>query len=103
MTQLAKTHDHGPGYARDRRFFDGHFPGNPIVPGAVLLAQVSADLARTGQRITQLKRMKFLRPLGPDQSFQIQIVPSGQDWKVDFTDDQGTFAHAVVQIAAKDV
>ena len=93
---------HGPGFARDRRFFEGHFPDNPIVPGAVLLAQLSADLATQGQRVTRVIRMKFLRPLGPDQPFDIALTPAGQDWRADFRDADGAFARAVVQIAPID-
>lgn len=94
---------HGPGYARDRRFFDGHFPGNPIVPGAVLLAQLSADLAGKDLRLTGVNRMKFLRPLEPDHPFEIQLSPTGDDCKVDFKDDQGTFARAVVRVEPANV
>lgn len=93
-----QTIDHGSGYAWDRNFFDGHFPGNPIVPGAVLLAQASSDLAAQGQRITQVIRMKFIRPLGPEHPFQINFTPAGDNWRIDFTDTQGPIARAAVKL-----
>ncbi len=96
------TTDHGPGYSRDRRFFDGHFPGNPIVPGAVLLAQASADLAVQGKRITQVIRMKFVRPLGPDQPFQITLSPAGENWRMDVSDADGPLARAAVKLQPLD-
>lgn len=98
----AHTIDHGSGMPRDRRFFDGHFPGNPIVPGAVLLAQLSADLAERGQRITQVIRMKFVRPLGPDQPFQISISRAGENWRADFTDADGPLARAAIKVEPLD-
>lgn len=94
----AQTIEHGLGLSRDRRFFDGHFPGNPIVPGAVLLAQLSEDLAKRGQRITQVIRMKFVRPLGPDQPFQITLAPAGDNWRVDFSNADGPLARAAIKI-----
>ncbi|MEM7057560.1 MAG: hydroxymyristoyl-ACP dehydratase [Pseudomonadota bacterium] len=94
--------DHGPGYSRDRRFFEGHFPGNPIVPGAVLLAQLSADLATQGQRITHVIRMKFVRPLSPDQPFEIELTPAGENWRADFSDAGGPLARAAIKITPLD-
>jgi len=94
--------DHGPGYAWDRRFFDGHFPGNPIVPGAILLAQLSADLAAQGQKVTQVIRIKFVRPLRPEQPFQITVSPAHDNWRVDFTDADGPLARAAVKLEPLD-
>ena len=51
----------------------GHFPGNPIVPGAVLLSYVVAQAAATGMAISGIKRCKFLRLVKPEQPFCINI------------------------------
>ena len=54
----------------------GHFPGHPIVPGAWLLAWVVATAARRltaecdTRAVVGVKRVKFLRPLAPDQAFE---------------------------------
>lgn len=54
----------------------GHFPGHPIVPGAWLLAWVVAAAARRlkaeaeARAVVGIKRVKFLRPLAPDQPFE---------------------------------
>ena len=54
----------------------GHFPGHPIVPGAWLLAWVVAAAARRltadceTRAVVGIKRVKFLRPLAPDQAFE---------------------------------
>ncbi len=52
--------------------FDGHFPGNPIVPAAYLLALAESRLAASGWRMTGARRIKFLSPLRPDQAFRIE-------------------------------
>ncbi len=53
--------------------FDGHFPGNPIVPGAYLLALVRmrADdwLRSQGSTaiVSGVRSAKFVRPVRPDE------------------------------------
>lgn len=67
----------------DHPMLAGHFPGHPIVPGAWLLAWVVAAATRRlsegGQTraIAAVKRVKFLRPLVPDQAFEcvLKSVP----------------------------
>ena len=56
----------------DHPAFAGHFPGNPIVPGVVLLHRVCrAVLATHGRRIAAVPAVKFHAPLQPAQSFDI--------------------------------
>lgn len=55
----------------------GHFPGNPIVPGVVILdAVISTAQAWLGEdfRADRLSFAKFLAPLKPDQTAQIRLV-----------------------------
>ena len=54
----------------------GHFPGEPIVPGVVILDEVAAALAewRKDCQLTGIPAVKFLLPLKPEQSFTISIV-----------------------------
>jgi 3-hydroxymyristoyl/3-hydroxydecanoyl-(acyl carrier protein) dehydratase len=52
----------------------GHFPGHPVVPGAVLLEAVAAALPRHADgpvRITGFPVVKFLAPLLPEREFKI--------------------------------
>jgi 3-hydroxyacyl-[acyl-carrier-protein] dehydratase len=45
----------------------GHFPGQPLVPGVVLLEEVALALrAWRGQRLAQVVEAKFMAPLRPD-------------------------------------
>lgn len=50
----------------------GHFPGNPIVPGVVLLDRVLAAVeAHVGRPLVAVPNLKFLQPLRPDTAFVI--------------------------------
>jgi len=57
----------------DHSAFAGHFPGRPIVPGVLLLAEViEAVIARGGTAPMQLGAVKFLAPVGPDAELRIE-------------------------------
>ena len=46
----------------------GHFPGQPIVPGVLLLDQILAEtLKLTGLEVVQMQHMKFSSALRPDE------------------------------------
>lgn len=60
--------------------FAGHFEGNPIVPGVVLLDQAliraQAFVAHDGV-LWQVTQAKFLSPVGPGEllQFMLEITP----------------------------
>lgn len=65
----------------DEFFLDGHFPGNPIVPGVILceiLAQsacvlLAGDVTEGGKKstlYTGLDKVKFKHPVRPDDTFE---------------------------------
>ena len=63
----------------DHPMLAGHFPGHPIVPGAWLLAWVVGAATRRlaagdePRSVLSIKRVKFLRPLAPDQPFECML------------------------------
>jgi 3-hydroxymyristoyl/3-hydroxydecanoyl-(acyl carrier protein) dehydratase len=60
--------------------FAGHFPGNPIVPGAYLIAVVERRAndwlraAGVASRVSGVGAVKFLRPLRPDEECEIAFA-----------------------------
>jgi len=55
----------------------GHFPGNPIVPGVVLLDRVAAAIENSGERLAHIGVVKFLTPLKPDEHATLAIARDG--------------------------
>jgi|SRR5436853_325777 len=54
--------------ARDHPAYEGHFPGQPILPGVVILAEALATIARsTGTTVEswEVSNAKFLEPVAP--------------------------------------
>jgi 3-hydroxymyristoyl/3-hydroxydecanoyl-(acyl carrier protein) dehydratase len=66
--------------AADHPMLPGHFPGDPIVPGAWLLAQVIDDAGAwlaaqpPVRRVAGVRSVKFLQPLRPEQRFVIDFT-----------------------------
>lgn len=59
----------------------GHFPGNPIVPGVVLLEEVFlAAVAAFGDiELAGFPAVKFLGLLRPDEPFAVRLIRNGRD------------------------
>jgi len=65
----------------------GHFPGNPIVPGAVLLAEALHRIgAAVGEKLMpgNVKAAKFFRPVRPGETVAIDYT-QGKPGEVKFT------------------
>ncbi len=66
-------------FAADHPTGAGHFPGNPIIPGALLLAEVLQRIeAAEGERFAScnVKAAKFLHPVRPGESVEIEYARS---------------------------
>lgn len=56
----------------------GHFPGNPIVPGVLMLARVThAVESHLGARVSSIREARFHAPLRPDEHFEIEFERVG--------------------------
>jgi 3-hydroxymyristoyl/3-hydroxydecanoyl-(acyl carrier protein) dehydratase len=55
----------------------GHFPGNPIVPGVVLLDRVAAAIEKSGERLARIGVVKFPSPLKPEETATLAIARDG--------------------------
>ena len=76
--------------------FPGHFPGAPMVPGALLLAAAMEALG-TGGAGTRIASAKFLHPVRPGEAVEVRRV-SGQ--RLELRVGERLVASAVLQAAA---
>ena len=90
------------GFAPDARCLDGHFPGNPLVPGAAILATCLACLRGEGIRVTAIERMKFLRPLRPGTPFDVVLRRGPGHAQIDCLDSDGPIATARITVCDTD-
>lgn len=65
--------------ARDHPALAGHFPGNPVVPGVLLLEHVMSLLEATYGPLAamRLPQVKFLQPLLPEQAAELELLLRG--------------------------
>lgn len=66
----------------DAAVFEGHFPGNPVVPAALLLSDVAARLERhAGTGVTAAGKLRFSAPARPGV-LQVRCEPlDRQRWR----------------------
>lgn len=60
-------------FAADHPTRSGHFPANPIIPGALLLDEVVAAIAgAVGHDVVMIRAVKFLQPVRPGDSLNLR-------------------------------
>lgn len=75
----------------------GHFPGNPIIPGALLLDEV----ARVIGGVTAIRAAKFFRPVRPGESLRVdwEEVAGGVKFACHLAGDDGMVASGTMETA----
>lgn len=66
----------------DSRWFDGHFPGNPVLPGIAQLSMVAEMLGRTVDRslaVRSISRVRFKQPIVPDDHLVVQATAHAEN------------------------
>lgn len=98
--QAASNSAHGV-VGADHRALAGHFPGNPIVPGVLLLSEVMR-LAALSFRVSGVKQAKFHQPLRPGQAYEIKLHPvSPTSVKFAIQHEQSMIASGLLQCEAR--
>ncbi len=73
---MTDTNNETLSVAADAPFFAGHFPGNPIVPGAYLLARVVECAAKRYENTGafEVASAKFLNMVRPGEEVTLQFA-----------------------------
>lgn len=86
----------------DHPSLPGHFPGQPVVPGVVLLDRVIEAIEAGHDPLPALRmpQVKFLKPLLPGQSAEIELSGEAPRWRFRILRAQELLASGEVVAAA---
>jgi 3-hydroxyacyl-[acyl-carrier-protein] dehydratase len=96
------SHERVFAIAADHPSLPGHFPGNPIVPGVLLLDEVirtAEDWLGTTLRVRGVPQVKFVQPLRPEESARISLVFDSATLKFTVQKESTLIAQGVMQLA----
>lgn len=80
------------GVPADHPALAGHFPGNPVVPGVVLLDQVAKLLARKGFAIRRIVDVRFRQVLHPGVEASVKLDGGGGTFRFLIEGQKGVIA-----------
>lgn len=79
---LLATRESGPGFAFDvaipaeSRYFEGHFPGRPVLPAIAqidLVSRLVRAVLEDGGRPAGVPSLRLLRPIGPGARIAVEL------------------------------
>lgn len=73
----------------DCPWFEGHFPGRPILSGVVQIgwaAHFAADIYAVDAAVLSVDRVKFRRIIGPGARLVLRLTPAGAAIRYDYRD-----------------
>ena len=78
----------------------GHFPGRPMVPGALLLARVAAAAERSFGTVRGVPAAKFFAPLRPGERFAVELEQAAAAVRFRITRGATVIATGTLRLAA---
>ncbi len=104
FARLAIEGDTGRGVVRLEHALElaaGHFPGDPLVPGAYLLELMAALAERVAApaRVLEVVRCRFARRVRPDSEIVVTARAAGRLVEAQLEAGGETVAHATLRLA----
>jgi len=90
----------------DHPSLQGHFPGNPVVPGVVILNEVVSLIEKkfTNRLVMGIKFIKFVRPLRPDSEVVLHVEENAVDTlNITCEDGDNVLVKGQLVLSGKDV
>ncbi|MBU6246257.1 MAG: hydroxymyristoyl-ACP dehydratase [Xanthomonadaceae bacterium] len=79
----------------------GHFPGEPLVPGVVMLEAVAEALrAWRGERLVRIAEAKFVAPLRPGEDAEVRLSDVAGRLRFEIRRGQELLARGMIEGAA---
>jgi 3-hydroxyacyl-[acyl-carrier-protein] dehydratase len=69
-------------FNRSHKIFEGHFPGQPVVPGVCMMQMIKEIMEKIRRRklqLTSASNMKFLSLIDPNQFAEVNTMISWVD------------------------
>ena len=60
------------------KFFAGHFPGHPILPGVQQLS-LAIEASPIQRPLSAIKKMKFMDIIAPGDEVELEVTPAGEN------------------------
>jgi len=78
--------------------FPGHFPGQPLVPGVIVLEHVAHALrAWRNQRLARVREVKFLAPWRPGECADLELAEHAGQVRFEVRREGTVLARGVIE------
>lgn len=86
-------------FSADDACFRGHFPGNPVVPGSLVMALCLERIGTCTSKGLCVRHFSFIR-FAPPGAYTLNITPDGPAWSCILRQGQEIYARGRIETCA---